>query len=296
MTATEPSTSRRVFLSFTRDDLDLAQRIREALVGSGVRVESQSLGFSSGGSLLSGLHEAVRASDVVILLLTPAALDGLEADADIELASRDMDRRGVDLIPVLAAPADLPLALSGRGVLDLTRTSDAYEGLRRLAEQILATSRIDFSSLTPRTFENMVADLLASVGFHLDEASPKRDTGIDILATYPRTDPFGAPETETWLVETKFYSRERVSTETIRELAGMLAPAPGDTRGLLVTNGHLTSMALDVLAGLSQRSGLRLQVLDGADLTRLLRQHPAVIERHFPAGPASSRQESHANS
>ena len=168
--------------------------------------------------------------------------------------------------------------------------------MRRLTEQIQAASRVDFSSMSPSTFEDLVADLLGAVGFNLDDSHLARGVGIDFRATYQRTDPFGSPEIETWLVETKLYSSARVSVQTIRGLAGLVATTPGNVRGLLVTNGQLTSMALDVLADLSGRPSLRLQVIDGLDLRRLLRQFPAVAERHFAAEPADLRQEPDADS
>ena len=293
MTARQRPAPRRVFLSFARDDLDLAQRIRAALEEAGISVENQTLGFSA-VSLLGGLHETVRTGDAVVLLLTPTVLAGPEANAEIQSVSRDMDRLGVDLLPVVAvALASLPSALKGRGPIDLTKDSN---GVRRLAEQISATWRIEFSSLNPLAFEDMVADLLTAVGFRTVERSARGDAGVDIRATYERVDPFGTPETEVWLVETKLYSHVRVSPSTIRALAGTLATAHEASRGLLVTSGSLTSMALEVLTTLSQRSGLRLQVLDGTDLRRLLRQFPAVTERHFPPGPADSTQASDGDS
>ena len=102
---------------------------------AGISVENQTLGFSA-VSLLGGLHETVRTGDAVVLLLTPTVLAGPEANAEIQSVSRDMDRLGVDLLPVVAvALASLPSALKGRGPIDLTKDSN---GVRRLAEQISA--------------------------------------------------------------------------------------------------------------------------------------------------------------
>jgi hypothetical protein len=181
---------------------------------------------------------------------------------------------------------DLPPTLGDRAVVDLTGDIDA--GLRQLVEQIQATSRADFSAMNPRAFEDLVADLLRAVGFRVDEMRHRPDPGVDLRATYQRTDPFGSPETEVWLVQAKLYSRARVSIEAIRALAGTLAVTSGYTRGLLVTNAQLTSVALDYVADLKRRPNLRLQVLDGMDLKRLLRQFPAVAERHFGGETAKS--------
>jgi hypothetical protein len=121
------------------------------------------------------------------------------------------------------------------------------------------------------------------VGFRLDEVRQGLDPGVDLRATYQRADPFGSPETEVWLVETKLYSHQRVSVEAIRQLAGFVSMAPSGTRGLLVTNAQLTSVAREYVVELERRPSARLRVLDGVDLKRLLRQFPAVAARHFGA-------------
>jgi len=96
-------------------------------------------------------------------------------------------------------------------------------------------------------------------------------------------------------VETKLYSHERVSVDAIRKLAGTLAVTPGLTRGLLVTNAQLTSVALEYLAELERSPHVRLRVLDGAELKRLLRQFPATAERHF-GEPVKSKSGPHGDS
>lgn len=282
MTSAEPAVARRVFLSYAYDDHAFAQRISDAFAGSGVRTTHQVWEVSAGEDLTARLRETIRASDVVVVLLSPATAASPWASTEVEFTlSRDLDRRGAELIPVLVAPTDLPPALRDRAVVDLTEDFNA--GVRQLVEQIQATSQVDFSAMSPRTFEYLVADLLRAVGFGLDEVRHGPDSGVDLRATYQRTDPFGSPETEVWLVETKLYSHQRVSIEAIRQLAGIVSMAPSGTRGLLVTNAQLTSVAQEYVVELERRPHVRLRVLDGVELKQLLRQFPAVAARHFGA-------------
>jgi restriction endonuclease Mrr len=242
---------------------------------------------------MARLRKNIRASDVVVVLLSRAAWANLWVGTETELAlSRDLDKRGAELIPVLVAPTDLPPALRDlppalRDLAVVDLTEDVTAGLQQLVEQIQATSRADFSAMSPRTFENLVADLLRAVGFRLDEARHRPDLGVDLRATYQRTDPFGSAETEVWLVETKLYSHERVSVDAIRKLAGTLAVASRGTRGLLVTNAQLTSVAQEYLAELERSPHVQLQVLDGIELRRLLRRFPEIADCHF-SGAATS--------
>jgi hypothetical protein len=293
MTSPEPEARRRVFLSFVHDDQALAQGIEQALAQYGVQTTNQVLEVTPGGDLTAQLRDNVRLNDVVVLLLSPAESRLRRGDDEIMVAlSRDLARRGADLIPVLTAPTDLrPLASSL--VVDLT--SNAPEGLRQLADQIQAVSRADFSAMSPFAFDNLVGDLLRASGFSVEERRRRGyDEGWDLRATYERSDPFGTPETEVWLVQTKLYSRERVSVQTVRELAGVIAVAPGGTRGLLVTNAQLTSVAQGLVVDLEQRSRVRLRVLDGVELRLLLRRFPSVAARHF--GDPTAERESGADS
>jgi hypothetical protein len=276
-----------VFLSYASEDHAIAQRISDALAHSGIRATNQVWEASPREDFTARLLENIRASDVVVVLLSRAAWTNLWVGTETEVAlSRDLGKRGAELIPVLAEPTDLPPVLRDLAVVDLTE--DVSAGLQQLVEQIQATSRADFSVMSPRAFESLVADLLRAVGFRLDEVRHRPDLGVDLRATYQRVDPFGSPETEVWLVETKLYSHERVSVDAIRKLAGTLAVASGETRGLLVTNAQLTSVAREYLAELERSPHVQLRVLDGVELKRLLRRFPAVSERHF-GGTAKSK-------
>jgi restriction endonuclease Mrr len=295
VTSAEPAAVHRVFLSYAYDDRALAQSISDALARAGVRTTNQIRQVSSGEDLTARLRETIRASDVVVVLLSQAAAASPRVNTEIEFGlARDLDRRGAELIPVLAAPTDLPPALRNRAVVDLTE--DFTAGVRQLVEQIQATSRADFSAMSPRAFEDLVADLLRRVGFRFDEVRHRQDLGVDLRATYQHADPFGSPETEMWLVQAKLYSHQRVSVEAIKRLAAVLAVASSGTRGLLVTNAQLTSVAREYVAELERSPHVRLRVLDGVELKRLLRQFPEITARHFGGDTARSRPESDGDS
>jgi hypothetical protein len=286
VTSMKPVAERRVFISYAHEDQALAQRISDALAQSEIPNTKQSWEISPGQDLTSQLRESVRASDVVVVVLSQATERSRWIDREFDSTlSDDLDRRGVDLIPVLAASADLPTVLRDRAIVDLTR--DFAAGLQQLVAQIEAMSQVDFSTMTPSAFEGLVADLLQALGFRLDKPWRWADTGIDLRATYERDDPFGRPETEVWLVEMKLYAHRRVSVDAIRQLAGAVAVASGPTRGLLVTNGQLTSVAREYVGTLEQTPNVRLRLIDGIELKRLLRQFPGVAARHFGATATS---------
>ena len=64
-------------------------------------------------------------------------------------------------------------------------------------------------------------------------------------------------------------------------MLGYLMTSPLVGKGLVVTNGRLTSVAHDFLSKASERSGHELRVIDGTELKNLLSQHPELVERYF---------------
>lgn len=260
----------------------MAQQISVRLAASGIGAATHTPVLPDPGvPVWQQLREQIRASDVLVVLLSPAATTSSSVAEEVAAAlTGDLDRRGVDVIPVIAAPTILPPALRDRRAIDLT--GDVPGGVERLVTSIEAMSHADFSTLTPSTFEQLVADLLRAVGFTVEENFRPHDSGVDIRATYQRGDPFGGPyETEVWLVETKLYSHQRVSIPGIQQLAGALALAAPGTRALLVTNGQLTSVAREYVTDLSDNSHVRLRVIDGVELRRLLREYQGVTARYF---------------
>ncbi|MFR0365350.1 TIR domain-containing protein [Streptomyces sp. MCC20] len=266
-------------MSYAHEDSALARIVTDGL-GRRFDVVYPKRVVRPGENWTKSFRDDIRASDIVVALLSPASVTSKWVNKEIEYAlSPDIDRRGAQLIPALIAPTELPTALLNRPVIDLA--SDITLGLQHLVEQIDITSLIDFDELDSMKFEGLIADLLESVGFHLERVHSHGDVGADIRASYNRTDPFGLPETDVWLVETKLYSHQRVSIQAIRNFAGALATAPGGTHGLLVTNAQVTSVARDYVRELAQRSNIIMRVLDGIELKNLLRQRPQIVSRHF---------------
>lgn len=266
----------RVFLSYASRDRGLVETIDGALVGAGITAVRWEV--SSAQDWTFAAEQDFHAADVVVLL-PPASSSSAWADVEAEFTlTRDLDRRGVELIPVQATRAELSPVMRERAFVDLSADS----GIQTLITQIRTVSRIDFAAMSPRAFTELVADLLRALGFGLDDAGDRTDAGADLRATYRRLDPFGLPEAQVWLVETKLYAHERVSVETIRQFAGVLSQAPGGTHGLLVTNTQLTSVAEEYVGEVLRDVSLR--VLDGVRLRRLLREFPAVAARHFDGG------------
>lgn len=172
--------------------------------------------------------------------------------------------------------------MADRQYLDLRENRTA--AIRRLVEQIGSVPSLDFSKLDGRTFEEMVGELLATLGFSVQRMPLTRDSGYDFVASYRSRDPFGAEQTDTWLVEVKLYRDGRVSIHALQQLLALLVVTGGSRKGLVVTNGRLTSVARTFLDESVRKWRPELRVIDGTELTNLLIQHPEVTRKYFPTG------------
>lgn len=269
----------RVFITYHDADRRQAEHLHDLLVQSGIETFMDVWTLPGRQDWATMAEQAISASDFVVVLLSPTAMSS-QAGPDVTFAlSRELEQRGAQLIPVMTTPTDISRESRASTSIDLTE--DFESGVQTLVKQIQTASQVDFSRMNPQSFEHLVADLLRAVGFEIHTEPRQEDRGVDMRATFQRTDPFGLPETESWLVQTKLYTHQRVSVKAIQQLASLVALTPSRTRGLLVTNTQLTSVARDYIAELDRRPDVRLRMLDGVQLKQLLRQFPHVIRRHF---------------
>lgn len=107
-------------------------------------------------------------------------------------------------------------------------------------------------SLSPRQFEELVAEMFVREGYSVTLTSVSRDGGKDILLS--TSDSLGA---HLYLVECKRYAPTRpVGVSVVRELYGTVSQS-GATAGILVTTSRFTSTALDFRKPIKWRIDLK---------------------------------------
>lgn len=278
---TEPK-RRQVFVSYARADESVARQVAEALQAAGLGVWIDAWELASGDSIAQRVQQAVESSDILLVLLSPRSVASRWVQSELNAAlSRELRDRAITVIPALIEDCDIPPLLADRVYLDLR--GDLPGAVERLVSQIGSLPDVDFSRQDGQTFERMVADLLAKLGFSVQRTPITRDSGFDFVATYRSRDPFGAEQTDTWLVEVKLYRDQRVSVSALRQMLGFLMMSGGSKKGLIITNSRLTSVARSFLSESTEKSGRELRVIDGTELTNLLIQHPDLIRTYFPS-------------
>jgi HJR/Mrr/RecB family endonuclease len=173
----------------------------------------------------------------------------------------------------MVVQCDVPDVFASRHYFDLR--SDSRKALRSFVRNVSAAPNIDFGTLEWRDFERMTAELLKAIGYSISRSGV--DAPFDFIARRKQTN-------EQWLVETKFYTRERASVAALRDLVARLLVSPESRNAMLITNSRLTSVARSFLKDKLQHSGRELRVIDGSELTELLIQNPNVVERYFRSG------------
>jgi len=274
----------RVFLSYADADREIALRIASELRERGVGVWFDIWELQAGDSIAQAIEKGVSASDYLVVLLSPNSVSSAWVQRELAAALfTDLALRDITLFPVLIADCDIPPLLRSYQYLDLR--TDFEQGVARLVEQLDGVPDIDFSRLDSGSFENLVVDLLTKLGFECVEREWRvAGAQVDLKANYSRLDPFGVEVTETWLVEVKFYREARADLRSIRQLVGYLSRLPYRSKGLLVTNGQLTSAAQDWLKSAEADSRIEIRVIDGTELKRLLLQHTDLVNKYFVRG------------
>jgi len=267
----------RVFLSYAYEDRAVAESIAEHLKSAGTQVFADRYELSVGDSLISKTESALSSSDYVVVLLSPNSVRSNWVQSELAGAfSRDMINRAVTLLPVLIADCEVPAPLANLRYFDLR--ADTEKGIDELIWELRSAPQIDFSRLNARQFEQLVADILSKIGFKIDAV--KTDGGIDIVASSPHQDAFGTGKAQHWLVQAKHYAHGRADLKSVRELVSQISADTENNTGVVVTSGQFTS-AVQEWATSQRELGIRLQLIDGTGLKRLLLRHPDVATKYF---------------
>jgi hypothetical protein len=282
-TETIKSKPRQVFVSHAQADRKVALQVANALRDVGLRVWVDTWELQVGDSITQRIDQNIASGDILLVLLSQSAVASKWVLKEFSAAlSGELRDRAITVVPALIEDCDIPPLLADRQFLDLRQ--DLPTAIQRLVEQIGTVPTLDFPSLDGRAFEGLVGDLLVSLGFSVQRTLLTRDSGYDFIASYRSRDPFGAEQTDTWLVEVKLYRDARVSVQALQQLLGVLLMTGGSKKGLVVTNGRLTSVARTFLAQSVDKSRHELRVIDGTELTNLLIQHPEVSRKYFHSG------------
>jgi superfamily II DNA or RNA helicase len=99
-------------------------------------------------------------------------------------------------------------------------------------------------ALSPKEFEERVAELYQAMRFHVSPTPFSRDGGVDIFAKR-----FSDAGVESLAIQCKHYPRGQVGVQAVRELYGILNARKDVSKAVLVTSGEFSSEALNFARG-----------------------------------------------
>ncbi|MFF4590966.1 TIR domain-containing protein [Streptomyces sp. NPDC001388] len=261
-----------VFISYSHKDSLDATRIADALAQRGFTVKNPSE-IPLGADWVAALSDSLDSADsVVVLISSPSIWQEKEI-------SHALDRRGVDVIPVLLKPEPIPESLANRTVVDMTQKEVSIDDLAR---RIQIGHSLDLLDMSPLDFENLVRDILESEGFGILHAPITSDYGYDLIARSPGDDTTSPKE---YAIQVKAYQNSRVSVASLHRVAEEAIEKASKRNLLIVTNAQLTSLASDTLRDLTAVPGTpEIRVIDGVQLKYLLLRHPDLALRYSRRG------------
>jgi hypothetical protein len=270
----------QIFVSYASADSAVAAMIVEGLRSRNLNVWLDADELPPGDHWSESIHTTITASAYFLLLLSKHSVQSSWIAHEVEGVLKELQSRDVTFLPVLLEDCDIPSSLAIYQCFDMR--GGIEDNLERLAEALRFTPKIDFEKLSPQSFEKLVVDLLEKLGFvNLQPEIHQRDLGVDAVVEFRQKDPFGAETREVYAVEAKFYRHSRAGLQALRQLAGYAKSDPKINKALLVTNGNLTSVALDWVNNAPKATGIPIRVIDGTELKRLLLQNTDLVSKYF---------------
>jgi len=202
--------------------------------------------------LITQITDAAKGHPLVIRLLA----DVLRREGAAALREL-IQGRIYDLSRTIAVPSTEIVAAAAPRII--TAASALIDALKKQPAEIHA--------LSPRKFEELLADLLSDMGWEVELTQQTRDGGKDILA-YLNTD-LGR---FLCLVEAKHYRRDRkVGVELVRTLYGTLFDAQANS-AMLVTSSSFSSDAREF----QRKHRYQLSLRDYADIVSWIKKYGTI--------------------
>ena len=271
----------RVFLSYVQQDKYFANNLANELLESGVNVKYEEIEFNIGDNINESIGKIISSSDFIFILLSSHSVNSSWMQRNFsEKYIDELIARDVTIVSVLIDNTSIPVYLRRFQTIDLKSMSK--KNVNNLVKQIISAPRIDFSTLDGRKFELLIADLLKKLGFINVKIGEKiGDYEADIIAEYNKQDPFNLEFKEHWIIETKFYRKERVSTRTLNQLVGYILGISNSHNIALITNSQLSSYAKNWLKNIQSKERLPIRLVEGPELKKLLLKYPVLIDKYF---------------
>lgn len=253
----------------------------------------------------SSLHKHLTRGDYLIIVLTESSANSVwlgDILNNLELRYRFRD---INIIFLRLDSCVIPEALLNEFCVDYRDQN----GLPNLIRVLRYSYFIDFIDFNQDRFNDLIFDLLQSLGFtNLDRDfkmkfsmnyidlkdkfsenyndstnfSPISEYTLrfDFKGEYAEVDPFGYINKTLWMIEVKF-QKDRINPRFINQIGRSISKLPEKYKLAVITNGHLTNASRDSIDKLQNNSRVQIKIIDKPKLKKILVEHPLIIEKYF---------------
>ena len=271
----------KVFISFSNEDRELAKKITNRLIESNIQVVFDEYELRTGDSLIDQIKDTLTASNYILILISSNSINSKWINEEINSKKiQEFKTRDITTIPILLEDCEIPSHLNSFSIVDLSK--DFELGLKNLIDRLDQLPKIDFSLLDFKSFEDLIYNLLKELKFNnIIRDYRISDLTVDFKAEYRYRDPFGNEVTKTWIIETKHYKNKRIDSRAVLQIISFLSIFPSNTKGVLITTGHVSSIITDFLNNLEKRLRDNILIIDSTQLKRLLLDNRELIPKFF---------------
>ena len=270
----------KIFISYSRQDIEVANIILDRLHQANFKPLNTPIESNSIDSIKTTIRNQIYSSDYFIILISQSALKSEWVKFEMEqVVSKEWSQREIIVLPIKIEPCNMPEYLKEFQWLDMSKNFEL--GMKKMIVQLEMALKFDLRKLNENNFENLIFDLLKAYGFKERKMHLFRDEWeYDLIAHFPRKDPFGRIENETWIIEIK---SEKYKTElrSLHNFIASLVMFKEPARGLFITSGQLTSDAKAWLDREINMKKVAISVLEGTDIKRLLLKKNKLVTKYF---------------
>lgn len=280
----------RVFISSTYREMEIAHELAQRLEHAGLDPIIDSFEAELADEWLHHILYSVESSDIVLLLVP-------EDDYERKWIRRELSKtlryklksRSILVIPVylgrnkfFAPSSDQITFFLVNESLSQGQKKYSEKSIDKIVTYLSNVPKVNFETLSQEEFELLIIALLKTLRFFdVEEIRSSHDMGFDILAKTKTRNPFGGTSFISWAIDIKYNRSSRADISSLKQLSYYLEERSMDINGVLITNGQLTSTAMEWLESNEKEKRTSITVVDGIKLKQLILKHPKIVEEFF---------------
>lgn len=280
----------RIFISSTHSERAISRELARRLDQEGLFPVMDSFEAEFADEWLHHVLYSVESSDVVLLLIPEDVYERKWIRRELNKTIKyKLKSRNILVILVYLGRRRIVAASKDQVAFFLENESHSQsakkyseKSIDKLVTYLANVPKVEFDNLTPIEFEELIIALLRKLRFFdIEEQRVSHDMGIDILAKTKTRNPFGGTSFISWAIEVKYNKNSRADISSLKQLSYYLEDRSLDVNGVLITNGQLTSTALEWLEYNEKEKRTSITVVDGIRLKQLILKYPKIVDEFF---------------